>query len=58
MSKAVSSKSISFYDWEMTFKRKLNHKFKHDENKKVNSLGLSDETFKDFIKKWKEKNLT
>jgi hypothetical protein len=56
MSKAVSSKSISFYDWELTFKKKTKNNLNNEE-KEINSLGLSDENFKDFMTKWKEKNL-
>ena len=56
------SKAISYYDWELNFRKKAIVKpisrNKTDKNSKemVNSLGLSDNTFKDFMKKWKEKN--
>ncbi|MFX0042264.1 MAG: hypothetical protein ACFE8L_05075 [Candidatus Hodarchaeota archaeon] len=56
MSKAVSSKSISFYDWELTFKKRTKNNL-NIENKEINSLGLSDESFKDFMTEWKKKNL-
>ena len=59
------SKAISYYDWELNFRKKAVVKpYSRNKNKKensqeyVNSLGLSDNTFKDFMKKWKEKNLT
>ena len=50
------SKAVSYYDWELSFKDKS------DSNKDIkkdnfNSLGMSDNNFKDFIKEWKEKNL-
>ncbi|MFX1502381.1 MAG: hypothetical protein ACFFDH_15580 [Promethearchaeota archaeon] len=50
------SKAVSYYDWELSFKDKS------DSNKDIkkdnfNSLGMSDNNFKDFIKEWKGKNL-
>jgi hypothetical protein len=56
MSKAASSHSLSYYDWELTFKRKSKAQSTKDE--KVNTLGISNDKFKDFIKIWKEKNLS
>ncbi|MFX0105368.1 MAG: hypothetical protein ACFE75_07750 [Candidatus Hodarchaeota archaeon] len=53
MSKAIQS----YYDWELSFKNKS----KSDKNLKkddFNSLGISDYSFKDFMKKWKEKNFS
>jgi len=59
------SKAISYYDWELNFRKKatLNPEFNIKKEtmkikEKTNSLGLADNTFKDFMKKWKEKNLT
>jgi len=55
MSKAV----VSYYDWKLSFQRKIDTK--EDElnvNKPVNTLGIPDINFKDFMKKWKEKNLS
>ncbi len=44
------SKAVSYYDWQLTFKdNNLNDAF-------FNSLGISDNNFKEFMKKWKEKN--
>ena len=57
MSKAASSNSLSYYDWELTFKKKSKSNL-NNQNKDINSLGLSDESFKDFITKWKKRNLT
>ncbi|MFX0008038.1 MAG: hypothetical protein ACFFA7_04475 [Promethearchaeota archaeon] len=51
------SKAVSYYDWELSFKTKSNKdQTEHKEN--FNSLGISDNNFKDFIKTWKEKNLS
>ena len=52
MSKAISS----YYDWQQTFrdKPKLNKKSNQDE---INSLGISENKFRDFIKNWRKKNL-
>jgi hypothetical protein len=57
MSKAASSNSLSYYDWELTFKRKSKSNL-NNQTKEVNSLGLSDENFKDFMTNWKKRNLT
>ena len=60
MSKAVSS----YFDWESKFRKtsnlKHNTKAINDSDlskDNLNSLGVSDKSFKDFMKKWKEKNL-
>ena len=55
MSKAATPYSLSYYDWELTFKRKDKNQLPNEE--KVNTLGISNDKFKDFIKVWKEKNL-
>jgi len=62
MSKALTKVS-SYFDWELKFKKTSN--FKHNTNSnsnfnkyKKNSLGISDKNFKDFMKKWKEKNFS
>ncbi|MFX0080672.1 MAG: hypothetical protein ACFE94_02865 [Candidatus Hodarchaeota archaeon] len=55
MSKAV----VSYYDWKLSFNKKINSS--EDElkvNEHVNTLGISEYNFKDFIKKWKEKNFS
>jgi len=58
------SKVASYFDWELDFRKKsqLNHnseiKTKRMINKEaVNSLGIAENMYKDFMKKWKEKNL-
>ncbi len=51
-------KSKSYYDWELQF-RKHSKKNSHPKKKqkKVNSLGLTPEEFKSFLKGWEAKNL-
>ncbi|MFX1259608.1 MAG: hypothetical protein ACFFAN_17275 [Promethearchaeota archaeon] len=51
------SKAVSYYDWELNFNKKgLNQK--SNNKKDINSLGIPDNEFKDFMRKWKKKNLT
>jgi len=53
----IMSKAISYYDWQKSFRNKPksdNVLYQEDSN----SLGISENNFKDFIKKWKEKNLS
>ena len=50
-------KAESFLDWELSFKKKdVSNKDKDEKNYK-NSLGIQEQTFREFLKKWKEKNL-
>jgi hypothetical protein len=57
------SKAISYYDWELNFRRKVTLKEISPVNKEYpikkrakNSLGISDNEFKEFMKNWKYKN--
>jgi len=51
-------KSSSFYDWEHQFRKNNKREIKKSKEKySVNSLGISDSNFKNFIKKWKEENI-
>ncbi|MFX1326865.1 MAG: hypothetical protein ACFE91_01810 [Promethearchaeota archaeon] len=53
------SKAVSYYDWELSFKRKTNSNNRSlNDNGSINTLGISDEDFKDFIKKWKIANIS
>ena len=53
------SKASSYYDWELSFKRKTKSDFGPvHEDEEINSLGISDNAFKDFLKKWKEHNIS
>jgi len=51
------SKAISYYDWELSFKNKNESKTKLKRDN-LNAIGISDISFKDFIKKWKKENLS
>lgn len=55
--------SSSYFDWELCFRKNSNlsnkARFNRDIDQakmKVNSLGIIDKDFKEFIKKWKMKN--
>ena len=51
------SKALSYYDWNQSFK--INSELeKESDKKRINSLGVSDTYFKDFLKKWKDKNFS
>jgi hypothetical protein len=50
------SKAVSFYDWSLSLKHKSDNE-QEFQKENVNSLGLTEDNFKDFMKKWKEKNL-
>jgi hypothetical protein len=52
------SKAVSYYDWKLSFKRKAEYTEETlNDNDSLNSLGIRKESFKDFMKKWKEMNL-
>lgn len=55
MSKAISNYD-SFYDWENSFKIKSESEKKVD-TQSATSIGISEDNFKNFLKKWKENNL-
>ncbi|MFX1380605.1 MAG: hypothetical protein ACFFA4_16100 [Promethearchaeota archaeon] len=51
------SKAVSYYDWELSFKNKTEKDY-DIKKEDLNSLGMTENNFKDFLKKWKEKNLS
>ena len=53
------SKAISYYDWELSFKKKSSSKRSHLTAKEdvVNSLGIPESIYKNFLNEWKKKNL-
>ena len=58
MSKAITS----FLDWELSFRKDADSDTKSKERKKVsrsrvNSLGIPEKDFKEFLDQWKKKNL-
>jgi len=53
------SKAISYYDWRLAFKRK-DVPYEKDilnDNETCNTLGIDEGNFKEFLTKWKAKNL-
>jgi len=51
------SKALSYYDWKQSFK--INSELdKLSDKEEINSLGVSETNFKDFVKKWKVKNFS
>jgi hypothetical protein len=57
------SKAVSYFDWELNFRKKsqLGHNSDIEtksiiKKEEVNSLGIADNNYKDFMKKWKAKN--
>ena len=56
MSKSV----LSYYDWEQSFKKKVDPAPIDSKALKkaiFNSLGIPDNDYKEFMKKWKKNNL-
>ncbi|MHA2397606.1 MAG: hypothetical protein ACXADU_01785 [Promethearchaeota archaeon] len=49
------SKAVSYYDWNLSFKQTIQSK--PNDKAFINSLGMTDNNFKDFMNKWKEENL-
>ena len=53
------SKAVSYYDWKLSFKTKVNSiEDSLNKSETTNTLGISDNNFKNFMKEWKEKNLS
>ncbi|MHA1195202.1 MAG: hypothetical protein ACTSRH_02315, partial [Promethearchaeota archaeon] len=55
----MSSKVVSYYDWSLGFKKnqpKINHEKNNQMFKKVNSLGIPQDQFREYLKRWKERN--
>ena len=58
------SRTDSYFDWELSFRKKgdqprSSYSIKSNNilNKEVNSLGISPKEFKNFLENWKTKNL-
>jgi hypothetical protein len=57
----MSSDSVSYYDWSLSFKKddgNHNSSLKYTKLRNINSIGLPDDEFKDYLKKWKEEHLS
>ena len=50
------TESISYYDWEMSFKKK-NSSDNYQEEKELDTLGIPNTVLKNFLSEWKKKNL-
>ena len=59
-SKPMQVKTSSFLDWELSFRgikpNVIDKKYTY-KKESVNSLGITDRKFKNFMETWKEKNL-
>ena len=52
------SKAVSYYDWELSFQRKIDiEKEEVNDNEPINTLGIFKNDFRDFVKSWKARNL-
>ncbi|GAG88519.1 unnamed protein product [marine sediment metagenome] len=54
------SKAISYYDWELSFRKSPTtaNNLTNKKPKNINSIGLSEGEFKDFMTNWRKKNLS
>ena len=51
-------KHVSYFDWELKFKKKSTNKDHHAiQSKDINTLGISNSGFRSFLKEWTVKNL-
>ncbi|MFX0031242.1 MAG: hypothetical protein ACFE8E_02985 [Candidatus Hodarchaeota archaeon] len=51
------SKAVSYYDWTLNFKKNAPNHNSPSSIDEINAIGMKDEEFKGYLKKWKEKNL-
>ena len=50
--------SKSFFDWELGFRKKgISNRILKTELDNINSIGISEKVYRDFLKEWKKKNL-
>jgi len=56
----MSSKIISYYDWSLGFKGNTDRtsKITLTKKKRLNSIGIADDDFKTYLRKWKNTNLS
>lgn len=52
------SKSLSYFEWSRSFRTRSpkENPDSEKESPRVNSIGIPEEDFKDFLKEWKKKN--
>ncbi len=56
----MSSKVVSYFDWSLGFISNSTDntlEFKTTKKANLNSIGMTDDAFKQYIKKWKNRNL-
>ncbi len=55
----MSSKAVSYFDWESSFKKKMpiSNEYTEEVKEEGNSLGIKENDFRAFLKTWKQKNL-
>jgi len=51
----MSSKVVSYYDWSIQFKNSMKNS---NLNSNLNSIGIADDDFKNYLRKWKNRNLS
>ncbi len=49
--------ATSYYDWQQEFKKTSKAQKPRSLKKNKNSIGLSEGFFRDYVSKWKKKNL-
>ena len=55
----MSSKVVSYYDWSLSFRSNNTDntlKIKSIKKSNLNSIGITDDDFKQCLKKWKNRN--
>ena len=54
----MSEAEVSYYDWELSFKKNDKKETNLNNNEKqITSLGITEEEFKNHLRKWKKENL-
>ena len=56
----MSSKVVSYFDWSLGFKSSgsnIDPKINSTKKSNLNSIGMTDNEFKRYVNKWKNKNL-
>ncbi len=58
----MSSKVISYYDWSLGFKGSNTDRTSKitliTKKNRLNSIGIADDDFKNYLRKWKNRNLS
>ena len=55
----MSSKVVSYFDWSLGFRSNSNEntlKINNTKKTNLNSIGMNDDDFKQYLKKWKNRN--